>query len=201
VSETVEGLPLVLASTSPRRADLVRSLALPFTVLDPGVSDAAEAAILEAGRRVGLSTARIVTRVALAKLLAGIRRVPPGHPVLAADTVVAFDGVLLGKAKDREGARACLSALRGRRHDVVTGVALTSARGQLSTGVATSVVAFREFDDHALATFLDTGCWQGKAGAYGVQDPEAALLVERVEGSDSNARGLPLELVSELREG
>lgn len=191
---------LVLASTSPRRGRLLGSLGLSFTTLDPGVDDAREADLAGEALRRGLGPGRIVRRLAVAKLLASWRRAPADATVLAADTVVALDGALLGKARDRDHAAAMLGALRGRTHQVLTGVAIRTSAGGLRAGVAASQVRFRPFPEDALAAYLDEEVWRGKAGAYGVQDAASAPLVAEVAGSASNVVGLPLELVRELLE-
>ena len=190
--------PLLLASTSPRRSALLREAGVAFEVLDPGVSDASEALLLRGAQARGLSAAACVEELAIAKLLAGLRHARPGQPVLAADTTVALGDAALGKAPDRAAAAAMLGRLRGTRHAVHTGVALVDAQGRLRRGVATTEVEFREFGEDELETFLASEAWRGKAGAYGVQDPESAPLVAAVEGSRSNVIGLPLELVREL---
>ncbi|MGE0713462.1 MAG: nucleoside triphosphate pyrophosphatase [Planctomycetota bacterium] len=197
-------MSLLLASTSPRRSALLGELATAqgwsFRVADPGVSDAAEDALVQAlGRaRPPVPPAQVVERLAVAKLLAGLRLAAPGETVLAADTTVALGAEMLGKAPDRAVARDMLWRLRGTTHEVHTGVAVADARGRLRRGVATSEVRFREFAAEVLERYLDSGAWVGKAGAYGVQDEDAAPLVEEVRGSRSNVIGLPLELVEEL---
>lgn len=190
--------PLLLASTSPRRSRLLQELGLAFEALDPGVDDVAEAAVAEDARARGLDAAGAVTRIAVVKLLAALPRARAGQPVLAADTTVALDGVMLGKARDTDEARSMLTSLRARAHEALTGVALVDGAGRLRTAVATSVVRFTAFDPGALEAYLASGEWRGKAGAYGVQDPGAAPLVAGVEGSKSNVVGLPLELVSAM---
>lgn len=190
--------PLLLASTSPRRGRLLAELGLPFEAVDPGVDDAAEAAVAAEAAGRGLDPAATVTRIAVVKALAALPRARAGQRVLAADTAVVLDGAILGKARDEAEARATLARLRGRAHEAVTGVALVDGDGRLRTGAATSTVRFGAFDQDALEAYLASGAWRGKAGAYGVQDPGAAPLVAGVEGSRSNVVGLPLELVSAM---
>ncbi len=192
--------PLILASTSPRRADLLVALGRPFTVLDPGIDDGAEAALASDARARGHGAAETLRRLAVAKLLASVGRSPRGADVVAADTAVVDGERLLGKARDRGHAREVLWSLRGRSHRVLSGVAVRRGDGRLLTGVAESEVRFRPFTAEVLDAFLDHEVWPGKAGAYGVQDPETAPLVEGVSGSESNVRGLPLEVVRALLE-
>lgn len=189
---------LLLASTSPRRARLLGEAGIAFRAVSPGVGDADEEELERDLCAQGLGPAQVVERLALAKLCAGLRLARPGERVLSADTTVALGPRLLGKAQDEALARATLELLRGRAHEVHSGVALADAEGRVQSGVATSTVVFREFTSAELDAFLASGVWRGKAGAYGVQDPESAPLVEEVRGSRSNVIGLPLELVQEL---
>jgi septum formation protein len=189
-----------LASTSPRRRDLLAAEGVELTVVGSGLDDAAEAGLaLEAGGR-GLDVAAVVQRLALAKLLATLPAATAGQPALAADTAVELDGAMIGKAQHREEAKAILTRLRGRRHAIHTGIALADRTGRLHVDVATSYVTVFAFSPAALEAYLDTGAWAGKAGAYGVQDAASAALVARVEGSRSNVLGLPVERVLELLE-
>lgn len=176
---------------------LLREAGVEIVVLDPGVSDACEALLLAGAQARGLSAAACVEELALAKLLAGVRHAALGQAVLAADTTVALGPAALGKAPDRAAAEVMLRSLRGTQHEVHTGVAAIDAEGRLHHGVATTEVVFREFSDAELETFLDGETWRGKAGAYGVQDPESAPFITSVTGSRSNVIGLPLEWVRE----
>jgi len=123
--------------------------------------------------------------------------------ILACDTLSEVEGVPLGKPVDREDARRMLRALSGQRHRVVSGVCLCPIgdHGQLVaplTGHAESMLFMPPLDEDFIAGYLDTGLWQGKAGACGFQDGHVPL--ELVSGSPSNVVGLPLELVRQLFE-
>jgi septum formation protein len=118
--------------------------------------------------------------------------------VLAADTVVTLDGRVLGKPRDRTDAEAMIRELSGRTHQVVTGVAVVRGAQQLAD-IVTTAVTFRRLTDDEVAWYLDTGESADKAGGYGLQGA-AAVLVERIDGSDTNVIGLPLaETVALLR--
>lgn len=138
-----------------------------------------------------------VVRLARAKA-ADVMAARPGHTILACDTLSEVDGVPLGKPKDRGDARSMLVALSGRRHRVVSGVCLwrTSSVGSPLTGHAESWLVMPPLDDDFIRRYLDTGLWQGKAGACGFQDGHIPL--ELVSGSASNVVGLPVELVRQL---
>ena len=189
---------LLLASTSPRRATLLGEAGLEFCQVDPGLSDADEAALAADALEVGCDPPAVARRLALAKLLAALARTGHAGPALAADTLIVHRGALLAKAADIEEARAILGRLRGERHEVLSGVAVRLASGEVRADTCASQVTFTAFPPEALEAFLATGLWRGKAGAYGVQDPETAPLVARVEGSGSNVKGLPMEVVRAL---
>jgi septum formation protein len=118
--------------------------------------------------------------------------------VLAADTVVAYGDLILGKATDRADAQQMLGTLRGTRHRVVTGVCLWIPRSDAAVvAVDSTTVLMRRLSDQQLTEYLDSGLWEGKAGAYGIQD-RADPFVEALEGSFTNVVGLPIERVKDL---
>lgn len=181
MTEPIGGLPLVLASASPRRLDLLRQIGV--------VPDRMEPAEVDERPRPRELPMAVVRRLAADKA----RVVAARHPqatVLAADTVVACGRRVLPKAEDRATAKQCLELLSGRRHRVLTGVALC-APGLSRLMVASSVVAFKRLTDDDLAWYLDSEEWQGKAGGYAVQG-RAAAFVRFLSGSYSNVVGLPL---------
>jgi septum formation protein len=178
---------LVLASASPRRAELLARLGLAPEVRPSHVDET----VLP-----GEVPADTVVRLARAKAVAG--RSGDDEVVLAADTEVVLDGRVLGKPADRAEAAAMLRALAGRSHEVTTGLAV--ARGvQVEVDRVTTTVAFRPLTDAEIAWYLATGEPAGKAGGYALQGAGAAL-VARIDGSDTNVIGLPLaETVALLR--
>lgn len=144
--------------------------------------------------------AEAMAAVALAKARAVARRLGPeaGAVVLGADTEVVLDGRLLGKPRDAADAARILRELRGRVHEVVTGVALVAAEREESTAVTTRV-AMRDYDDAEIAAYVATGEPLDKAGAYGVQGL-GAQLVARVDGCLTNVVGLPVSTTRRLLE-
>src|SRR5262249_2993106 len=133
----------------------------------------------------------------LAKARAVAGRVREGV-VLAADTVVVLDGVALGKPVDADDARAMLRRLRGRTHDVITGVAVVDAgTGRAETAAAVRRVTMADLDDHAIDGYVASGEPLDKAGAYAIQGRGAALVRE-FAGSYSNVVGLPLAATARL---
>jgi nucleoside triphosphate pyrophosphatase len=176
---------LVLASASPRRARILRELGVPFRVV---VSDEDESA------RPGEDGVARVERLARAKAAAVARR--EQLPVLAADTEVVCDGLVLGKPGSEAEALAMLGRLAGRTHDVITGVCLV-AGGQARSAVERTSVRFASMSDAERAWYVATGEPMDKAGGYHV-DGRGALFIEEVAGSPSNVAGLPVRLVLRL---
>ena len=186
----------MLASGSPRRAELARTEGWDFVIVPP--PEAAETEAPPRGPAESLEA--FVTRLARAKAEAVIARGARGM-ILACDTLSEVEGVPLGKPADREDARRMLRALSGRRHRVVSGVCLWPSDGNETrvaplTGHAESVLVMPPLSESFIASYLDTGLWEGKAGACGFQDGHVPL--ELVAGSPSNVVGLPLELLREL---
>ena len=185
---------LVLASGSPRRAELLARL---------GVHPEIRPTDVDETPRPGESGADLVVRLAGTKAAAGAAAgadAPDGEEVvIAADTVVVLDGRVLGKPRDRDEARTMLTELAGRTHEVTTGVAVTRGPIGAATRVTTRVT-FRPLTAGEVDWYLATGEPDDKAGAYGLQGAGAAL-VSAVDGSDTNVIGLPLaETIALLRD-
>ena len=173
---------LLLASASPRRRALLRSVGIRFRAAATGVSE-----IVDEPCAPEHAASIVAERKARAAQVTARR----GEWVLAADTAVVVGGARLGKPADRGMARRMLAALSGREHVVVTGVTLATPQGT-ATEVATTVVRMRELSDAEIDGYLDTGEWQDAAGGYRIQS-QGAMLVEHLAGSYSNVVGLPLE--------
>jgi septum formation protein len=183
-------LPLVLASGSPQRRVLLERLGVPFTVR---VSDASE---LEQGE----DPSQVAVENALRKARAVCR---PGlaEAVLGCDTIVVLDGVIYGKPADAQAARATLTALGGRTHEVISGVALLLANESSGvterTALARTFVTFRPIDDELLDWYVGTEEWRGRSGGYAIQGAGAKLAVA-LDGEEENVVGLPLSTLIEI---
>jgi nucleoside triphosphate pyrophosphatase len=175
-------VPLVLASASPRRRDLLLQVGITPTVIDPAEID-------ETPQRDEVP-AQLALRLARAKadLVAGRH---PGALVLAADTVVGLGRRALPKAETTAEAEICLERLSGRRHRVLTGVVLAAADGRRVSRLVTTTVAFKRLTQREIAGYLASNEWQGKAGGYAIQGRAGAFAVG-INGSYSNVVGLPL---------
>lgn len=185
----MSGRPLILASASPRRRQLLEMLGLEFRVIVPDVDET---------RSTGEPPERYVVRVARDKAGAVAAR-EPDAVVLAADTTVVLDAEVLGKPAGPAEARAMLRALAGRTHRVMTGVA-AAAGGRVADALDVSAVTFRSLDDATIAAYVATGEPLDKAGAYAIQGL-GAPLIERVEGDFFGVMGLPLRLALDLLAG
>ncbi len=173
---------LILASSSPRRLALLAQIGIV-----PDAVDAADIDETPFDREVPVTHAM---RLAEAKSRAVAAR-HPGAVVLAADTVVFVGQRILPKAESDAEARACLTLLSGRRHRVVTAVAVADACGGVRTATSTSAVTFKRLELDEIERYLTGGEWRGKAGGYAIQG-SAAALVRAFSGSWSGVVGLPL---------
>jgi len=172
---------LILASSSPRRRELLSLITPDFTV---DVSDADESL------PQGLSPQEVVLALAQRKAEAVAARHSPADTVIGADTVVALDGMILGKPADRADAAHMLRVLSGRTHTVCTGVCVIAA-GRAERFCAGAEVAFAPMSEAEIAAYLDTGEPFDKAGAYGIQG-FGARYIERVSGDYPAVVGLPV---------
>ena len=181
-------LPLILASSSPRRRDLLRNAGFQFDVIPPVDVDETELP--------GETPERLVARLAREKAASVARSVGRGL-VLGCDSVVECNGSILGKPRDLAHARQILDALSGQEHCVLTGLCLwPMPDGTPDVRVARP----RRYQDpltpEQLDEYLAGGQWEGKAGAFGYQD--GLDWVRVLEGSETNVVGLPMELLAEM---
>ena len=175
---------LILASSSPRRRELMGYTGVPFDIVTADAEEirdgAPDALVMENARRKARAVAAD----------------HPGSIVLGADTVVYLDGRVLGKPRDREDAVRMVAALSGKRHTVYTGVCVI-AEGREDVRCDESQVYFAALTDGEIERYVDTGEPMDKAGAYALQG-RGGMFVTRIEGSYSNVIGLPMALVREM---
>ena|SRR5215471_1495904 len=178
---------IILASSSPRRAEILTSLGIPFEV---------ESADIDETLRSGEHAARAASRLAEAKA----RRIAPRHPkrwILGADTLVVLDETILGKPRDAEDALRMLRLLSGREHLVVTGVALLREDAPPRILLEESRVRISPLSAEELSWYVDTREPMDKAGAYAVQGL-GSRFIEGIRGSYTNVMGLPARAVYRL---
>jgi septum formation protein len=179
---------IILASASPRRRQLLQEAGYSFEV-DP--SD-----VVEPDPASETSPAEYAAHLAWRKAMAVAQRREVGF-ILAADTICAVNGQILTKPVDRADAERMLRLQEGRDTDVITGLCLySSERREWIGAIEVSVVRFRELSDDERSAYLDSKRWEGKSGAYGVQDRDPFVAV--VRGSWSNVVGLPMERLALL---
>jgi septum formation protein len=178
---------LYLASASPRRRALLDQI---------GVACEVVAAEIDESHRPGEAAQDYVQRLALGKAQAVWRRTAGARPVLAADTTVVLEGALLGKPVDRADALGMLGRLSGRTHEVLTAVALVTARGARAA-LSRSEVSFRAIGAAEAERYWASGEPRDKAGAYAIQG-RGAVFVSHLSGSFSGVMGLPLFETAEL---
>ena len=177
-------VPIVLASSSPRRKQLLELLGLTFEVVPADIDET---------WRNGEAPAAHAERLARGKAAAVSR---PEALVVGADTIVVIGGEILGKPRDAAEARAMLRRLSGQGHEVFTAVAV-AWRGKTGAGTSRTSVHVRALDDETIAAYVATGEPLDKAGAYGIQG-YGAVLVERIEGDYFTVMGLGLGLFVDL---
>ncbi len=182
---------LVLASRSPRRAEILRAAGWPFEVLAADIDETLlkDEDPINYVKRLAVEKARVVAAKSVGKL------------VLGADTTVVIGSEILGQPRDNEDARRMLTLLSGAWHQVITGVALVRQGGNRLELVdhRTTRVRFAKLTGEQIDWYISTGEPMGKAGAYGIQG-KAAPFIEELEGDYFNVVGLPIRLVYELLE-
>jgi len=180
----------VLASSSPRRIELLAQVGITPDHIDP--------ADIDETPLKGETPPRLAERLATSKAqVVAARR--PDAVVIAADTVVAVGRRFLEKAADEAEATRFLKLLSGRNHRVFTGVAVVRS-GRLSARVNETRVTFKPLSDHEIAAYVATGDWRGKAGGYGIQGP-AGAFIQRIVGSHPSVMGLPVYEAVQLLHG
>ena len=180
---------LILASKSPRRAEILQAVAWPFEQMAAGIDET---------RHESEDAVVYVKRLARMKAETVAKRIGKGL-VLGADTVVVVEGEILGQPQDEEDARRMLRLLNGKWHEVLTGVALVRAGETNQTLVdhQSTRVRFCEMSDEEINWYVSTGEPSDKAGAYAIQG-KGGIFIEKIEGDYFNIVGLPIRLVYEL---
>jgi len=177
---------LVLASTSPQRRAILDQLRIPYEAVAPRYEehDPPDADPVELVRAHALGKARSVHR--------------PGRPTLGVDTTVHLGARVYAKPTGEDDAAAMLAELAGRTHAVLSGLCLVTERGE-RVEHAETLVTFRRLDDEAVAAYVASGEWEGRAGGYAIQGL-GGRLVERIEGDYLNVVGLPAALLLDVLE-
>lgn len=182
---------IYLASRSPRRAELLQQIGIAFEVLPSDIDESV---------RHGESPAEYVLRLAGEKAAACLAALQANKvellPILAADTTVSVDGLILGKPESDEEARAMLRRMSGQTHEVHTGIAVATA-GSMQTALSTTHVRMATLSEAEIAAYVASGEPHDKAGAYGIQGL-AGTFIAHIEGSYSGVMGLPIFETAQL---
>jgi len=180
---------LILASSSPRRQQLLAEAGYDFEAIVPDIPEPDSSFGKLPPAQQAESLAYFKARV--------VADEHPGGLVLGADTIVAVANQVLGKPADRAEAERMLRALSGTRHQVITGMALLRPDGRRLIASDLTHVTMRAITNGEIQQYLDSGEWQGKAGAYAIQET-ADRFVQAVEGSFTNVVGLPMEMLAQM---
>ncbi|GLX64316.1 Maf-like protein [Proteus vulgaris] len=172
---------LYLASSSPRRRELLALLDVEFSIITPAIDE-----IWQQGEK----PEEYVLRLAKEKSQEGVRQAPQDYPVLGSDTIVVYDGHILEKPRDKTHAAQILRSLSGATHQVMTAIAISNRTHTLSQVVVTHVT-FRVMTESEISAYIESGEPMDKAGAYGIQG-KGGRFVQRIEGSYHAVVGLPL---------
>lgn len=172
---------LYLASSSPRRRELLALLDVEFSIITPAIDE-----IWQQGEK----PEEYVLRLAKEKSQEGVRQAPHDYPVLGSDTIVVYDGHILEKPRDKAHAAQILRSLSGATHQVMTAIAISNRTHTLSQLVVTHVT-FRKMTESEISAYIESGEPMDKAGAYGIQG-KGGRFVQRIEGSYHAVVGLPL---------
>ncbi len=188
---SIDQPPLILASASPRRLELLNQIGVTPDRIEPAEID-------ETPRRGELPSPHAARLAAEKAALVAARN--PGAFVIAADTVVAAGRRILPKAETPDVARRCLDLLSGRRHRVHGGLCVIGPDGRRATRMVTTAVVFKRLEAGEIEAYVAGGEWRGKAGGYAIQG-FAAVFVRQIAGSYSNVVGLPLHESWQLLRG
>jgi septum formation protein len=187
-----ESVPIILASASPRRKELLGGAGYEFEVIVPEIDESAFGG-------EGVSPCEHAEKLALVKAR-NVAEKFPDRLVIGADTVVDFDGEIIGKPGDAKEAEEITRKLFSGPHEVITAVAIVRLNDDIEIVESDRTTVYpRRMSEEELAAHIEGGRWRDKAGAYAIQE-EGDEFVERIEGSLTNVMGLPMELLGQLLE-
>lgn len=178
--------PIILASSSPRRQEILKLMHIPYQVVMPNVDETTDGST---------SIDKVPEILAKRKVEAVVHMLPPKQEipwVLGADTIVSLDDKIYGKPSGQDQAVAYLKTLQGRTHRVITSIALFNGRKHIiTTRTSITSVTFNSMTDAEIEWFASTGDWHGAAGGYRIQGL-ASCFIQKIEGTNSCVVGLPI---------
>lgn len=196
ISQLLSGKRVILASQSPGRAQLLRKVNIPFSIEISNVDEEGyKRSIPDEPEKLAL-----ILAIEKAKAVATSKR---EGIIIAADTLIQIvdngQCTIIGKAEDERHAKEILTILSGKTHQVISGVAVIDVENnRMETGLAKTEVVFQHLSEKAIQDYLAINEWQGKAGAYGIQDDSAKKLITHIKGDETNVVGLPMGLLQAL---
>jgi len=187
--------PIILASSSPRRQEILKMLKIPYRVIMPNIDETVSNL---------LAHDEIPELLAREKVLAVIKSLPVGQEipwVLGADTIISFEDKLYGKPENQDQAFEFLKGFQGKSHKIITSIVLYNGKKRTtSSRVCKTDITFAPMSDEEIQWYVDTGEWHGAAGGYRIQGL-ASCFIKKIEGLNSNVVGLPIfELYDMLKE-
>lgn len=184
--------PIILASSSPRRQEILKRLGIPYTVVIPDCNEI----MPEKGNPEELAELNAMKKLSAAMKLS--KKEITAKWILSADTLISQDGKIFGKPADRDSAYSMLETFSGKEHEIITTLCFFgSGTHYVSTKISRTKVFFADLSGDTIDKYLETGEWQGAAGAYKIQGL-AACFIKRIDGSYSGAVGLPVDLLYEV---
>ncbi len=175
-------MKLILASASPRRLELLTRMGF--------APDKVAPADIDETPKKGEKPLDYCKRVAKEKAEVIAKQYPDSF-ILSADTTAVAGNVILGKPEDRADAKRIILKMAGRKHQVHTAICIITPKGEKRSKVVSTTVRFKNLNDHEVEEYLDTNQWEGKAGAYGLQEDPGAFVID-IQGSFSSVIGLPM---------
>lgn len=199
LANLLKNYKIILASQSPRRMNLLKSLGLDFEIIPANIDESSlkETEPSAYCKKLSLDKAQFVSKITNSETTnSKIIKMQQNTLIIAADTIVVLNDEIINKPVSEEDAFIILKKLSGNSHFVYTGVTvLNSATSKAITNYSLTRVYFRELSDSEILDYISSGSPMDKAGAYGIQDDYGALFVKRIEGCYNNVIGLPLELM------
>jgi septum formation protein len=184
---------IILASGSTDRRELFERLAIPFEILLTNVNEDEYKNKYKDPIELAINLAEI--KVTKAKSLLGPKNDYAGAIIIAADTIVEFEGRIIGKAKNKDEAFDILKTLNNKTHNLITGIAIIQINNtKIIRDFDQTKVMFMELSDKEIHNYIDSGEWEGRAGAYSIND-KASMLIKEIKGSPSNVVGLPMQKI------
>jgi septum formation protein len=186
-------IKIILASESVDRKELLKRLLIPFDVIITNINE--EKFKSEIKNPIELVMYLAEVKANAAKNLLKKKNQKDDYIIIAADTVVLFQGEIIGKAKNKDQAFSILKKLNNNTHSLITGIAITQLNyPKVIKDYDKTTVTFLALTDKEINTYIDSNEWKGRAGAYSIED-RASMFIEKIEGSPSNVVGLPLQKI------